>query len=224
MSTAILQCGTAPAALEAEFGSYGAMMRRLLAREATVLDATRGELPEVPDAFDACVLTGSPSGVYDGDPWITGLLDFLRRARGRTRLVGICFGHQAMAQAWGGRVAKAPAGWGIGLQRYDVVRRAPWMDGAASVAIPASHQDQVLDKPADAEVVLANAFTPVAGLDYGDAISFQFHPEFNADFGTALIRTRLERYGSLAAPAIESYKQPDDCARVGGWISRFLDG
>jgi len=91
------------------------------------------------------------------------------------------------------------------------------------VDAPASHQDQVVTAPPGARVTLASPFTPYAGLDYGDAISFQFHPEFAPDFGTALIEARRDRYGTLAEAAIASYGQPNDCARVGRWIGRFLD-
>ena len=129
-----------------------------------------------------------------------------------------------MAEAFGGRVVQSPKGWGIGLQRYDVVSRKWWMDASDHVHIPASHQDQVIAPPPGAAVTLASAFTPYAGLDYGDAISFQFHPEFAAPFGTALIETRRERYGPLADPAIASYAAPDDCVRVARWIRRFIDG
>jgi len=81
----------------------------------------------------------------------------------------------------------------------------------------------VVTCPPGAHVTAASAFTPYAGLDYGDAISFQFHPEFAATFGTALIKARRDRYGALADPPIASYTQPDDCALVGQWIGRFLD-
>ena len=222
----ILQCGDAPAELRAQFGPYGAMVQRLLGpgRDARILDVTRGDLPTSPAACDAYVLTGSPAGVYEDLPWIPPLLEFLRAAKGRAKLVGICFGHQAMAQAFGGQVVKSPKGWGIGVQRYDVVRQAPWMNGAGHVDAPASHQDQVVTLPPAARVVAASAFTPYAGLDYGDAISFQFHPEFDPAFGTALVEARRDRYGALAEPAIASYARPNDCARVAGWIGRFLDG
>jgi GMP synthase-like glutamine amidotransferase len=169
------------------------------------------------------VLTGSAAGVYDDLPWIADLIRFLRQVRGRARLVGICFGHQAMAEAFGGAVIKSPKGWGVGLQRYDVQHRAGWMDGPAPVHVPASHQDQVVVRPPGARVVASNAFTPYAGLDYGDAISFQFHPEFEPEFAAALIEARRERYGALAEPAIASYGEPNDCARVSQWIGRFLD-
>ena len=140
-----------------------------------------------------------------------------------SKLIGICFGHQAMAQAFGGSVIKSPKGWGIGLHRYELPARPDWMDDAAAVAAPASHQDQVVTLPSDARVIASSAFTPHAGLDYGDAISFQFHPEFSRAFAAALIEAKRERYPDLAASAIQSHSQPDDCARVGRWIGCFLD-
>ncbi len=224
MTIGILQCGAIPEPLQAAHGPYAAMVRRMLGpeRQTTVFDVTAGVWPE-PGSCDAYLLTGSTAGVYDDLPWIADLMAFLRNVRGRAKLVGICFGHQAMAEAFGGQVIQSPKGWGIGLQRYDVVDRAWWMDGADHVDIPASHQDQVVTPPPGAAVTLSSAFTPYAGLDYGDAISFQFHPEFGSAFGTALIETRRDRYGVLADPAIASYAQPDDCARVGQWIGRFLD-
>ena len=201
------------------------MVRRLLGpeRDAVAFDVTRGALPPEVAACDAYVLTGSPAGVYDDLPWIAPLIGFVRQARRRAKLVGLCFGHQAMAEAFGGTVLKSAKGWSVGLHRYDVRHRAPWMDDAARIDVPASHQDQVVACPPGARVTVASAFTPHAGLDYGDAISFQFHPEFGAGFGPALIEATRDRYGALADPAIHSYGQPDDCARVGGWISRFLD-
>ncbi len=144
MTVGILQCGDPPVALRPEHGSYGAMMQRLLGpeRATRIYDVTRGELPAGATACRAYLLTGSPAGVYEDLSWIAGLTGFLQQARGRARLVGICFGHQAMAQAFGGSVVKWPKGWSIGLHRYGVHHRAPWMDDVAHVDVPASHQDQ----------------------------------------------------------------------------------
>jgi GMP synthase-like glutamine amidotransferase len=215
-----------PAALAPKFGTYGAMMQRLLGpgRNCQTFDVQNGVLPVSATACDAYVLTGSPAGVYDDLPWIDGLIGFLRQARGRAKLVGICFGHQAMAAAFGGTVVKSPKGWGVGLHRYHIEHRAAWMDDVAHIDAPASHQDQVIARPPDARVTVASTFTPYAGLDYGDAISFQFHPEFTPDFATALIDTLRQRYGELADAAIASHSKINDCARVVGWIERFLDG
>lgn len=226
MKIGILECGALPPSLKPRFGEYGRMVHRMLGfdREAVVFHVPNGDVAAKAAGCDAYVLTGSSAGVYDELPWIPELIDFLRQVRGRSKLVGICFGHQVMAEAFGGKVVKSPRGWGIGLQRYDVQHRASWMDETtAAVRIPASHQDQVVECPPGARVTAANAFTPFAGLDYGDAISFQFHPEFDAAFGTALIEAKRESYGALADAAVASYATPDDCARVGRWIDRFLD-
>jgi GMP synthase-like glutamine amidotransferase len=154
-------------------------------------------------------------------------MEFLTAAKGRAALVGICFGHQVMAQAFGGKVIQSPNGWGVGEQTYQVLRREPWMDDAAQIRLPGSHQDQVVEKPPAAEVIAACDFTPFGALAYRDqaAISFQLHPEFEPDYAVALIENRRGRLftDEQADRAIASYQTPDDRVRVGGWIRRFLE-
>ena len=203
------------------------MMQTMLGtqREYRVFDVRHAELPAAVTACDAYVITGSAAGVYDDLPWIPPFLEFLRRARGRAKLVGICFGHQAMAQAFGGQVEKSTKGWSIGTHRYDVRERTPWMDGPDEFAVPASHQDQVVIAPSDAHLLASSDFTPFAALRYGDdAISFQPHPEFKHGFAAALIETRRDLYGDAAGPALLSLAGPNDCDRVGRWVGRFIDG
>ena len=223
MRIGILECGVPPADVVARQGDFADAVRAMLGRDATVYAAMHGVLPETATACDAYVVTGSPAGVMDDLPWIAPLLSFLRAARGRARLVGLCFGHQAMAAAFGGQVEKSERGWGLGLHGYDVVARAPWMDDAATIHIPAFHQDQVVAAPPGARVTLASDFTPFAGLDYGDAVSFQFHPEFSVPYALALTESLRGRLGAaLTTPALASYAAPDDVSRVQGWITRFL--
>ena len=223
MRLAVLETGSPPGGLAARFGRYPDMYARMLGLDALPsYDVAAGHLPERPDAHDAYIVSGSPAGVYDDLPWIAPLLGFLRAARGGPKLVGICFGHQAMAQAFGAYVAKSDRGWGVGLHRYDVVAPQLWMDAATSIAVPASHQDQVVNQPPGSLVTLASAFTPFAGLAYGeDAISFQFHPEFEPDFAKALIEARQADLPDAGA-AGASLDVPNDNARVAGWIRRFL--
>ena len=223
---AILETGAPPSGLADAHGDYPAMFRDLLGEgfEFETFDVQAGEWPDA-GAFDAAIITGSSAGVYETDGWIADLLDWIRAAKGRTKLVGVCFGHQAMAQALGGRVEKSDKGWGVGLHRYQVVSPEPWMSpAAATVAVPASHQDQVVEKPADARVLLRSDFTPFAGLAWGeDAISMQPHPEFTPAFATELTAGRHDRIDpALVARAVDSLKAADDRATVGGWISAFV--
>jgi GMP synthase-like glutamine amidotransferase len=227
MKIGILETGTPPEALQPRFGDYPAMFRSLLGEDEQwrTYDVAAGALPERPEEQDAYVVTGSSAGVYDRDPWIAPLMEFLRGARGRARLVGICFGHQAMAEAFGGKVIKSPKGWGVGLHTYRVLEHEPWMDAADTVAAPASHQDQVVELPPGARIVAASAFSPFGMLEYGaDAVSLQLHPEFDPAYAEALIEARRgTRYeDDQADAAVASLHRPNDNARLGGWLKRFL--
>lgn len=223
MKIGILETGRPPGDLTARFGDYPAMFGQLLGPgfEIESFDVEAGKLPD-PGAHGAYLITGSPAGVYEPLPWIAPLQDFIRSA-GQARMVGICFGHQVMAQALGGHVVKSDKGWGAGLHRYDLVRREPWMDDARAIAAPASHQDQVVIQPPNTEVLVKSDFTPFAALAWTDrpAISFQFHPEFSPAFAKALIEQRYDRVPDPDA-AIASLDAPNDNQRVGQWINRFL--
>ncbi|HVN00053.1 MAG TPA: type 1 glutamine amidotransferase [Caulobacteraceae bacterium] len=231
MRIGILAAGRPPRALIPEHGDYVAMFERLLAGRGydfAAYDVPAGAYPDQPEDCDGYLVTGAAAGVYDSDAWIAELLRFLRAAKGRAKLVGICFGHQAMAQAFGGQVMKSPKGWGIGLHTYGVAAHRPWMDGGAAFSLSASHQDQVVERPADASVVAGNDFCPNGTLAYADgmSISCQLHPEFTADYSIALIDGRRgSRFpDEQAVAAIESLKAPDDHDRFAGWIARFLQG
>ena len=227
MKLAILETGTPPEPLVGRFGRYPAMFGRLLGDrfDLDAYDVQAGELPRDPGDHDAYLVTGSAAGVYEPLPWIDDLKTFLAAAKGKAKLVGICFGHQIMAEAFGGHVEKVGKGWGVGLHNYPIVQREPWMDEAAAIAVPASHQDQVVLPPPQAEVIASSLFTPYAGLAWRDqpAISFQFHPEFEPDYASALIEARRDRLPDPDA-ALASLERPNDNARIGGWIRAFLLG
>ena len=223
MKLAILETGRPPGDLPTQFGDYPEMFARMLEPDFEIesWDVAAGALPNGSD-HEACLITGSPAGVYEDLPWIPDLLNFIRSA-GDRKMIGICFGHQAMAEALGGKVEKSNKGWGAGLHHYRIHHAEPWMDAAGEIAAPASHQDQVIIQPPHTEITVASDFTPYAGLAWTDrpAISFQFHPEFEPPFAKALI---AERYDRVPNPdvAIASLQKPNDNHRIAAWIRRFL--
>lgn len=224
MKVAILETGRPPGDLAKRFGDYPAMFTRLLGDgfDIETFDVAAGEMPQHPNAHDAFLITGSPAGVYDPLPWIGGLTAFIRSADS-SRMVGVCFGHQAMALALGGEVEKSDKGWGVGLHRYSIDEVEPWMDPVRTIAVAVSHQDQIVVQPPNTQVLASSPFTPYAALAWTDrqAISVQFHPEFQPDYAKALIEHRRDALPDPDA-AIASLDSPNDNERVGEWIRRFL--
>jgi GMP synthase-like glutamine amidotransferase len=224
MKLAILETGRPPGDLAERFGDYPSMFIRMLGPEFEIetFDVAEGQLPGDPSAHQAYLITGSPAGVYDRLPWVGPLRGFIRSATDH-KIVGICFGHQIMVEALGGHVEKSEKGWGVGLHRYSIDRVEPWMDPVAEIAVPVSHQDQVVVQPPHTELIASSPFTPYAAFAWADrpAISFQFHPEFAPEYAKALI---AKRYDIVPDPdaAIASLDAPNDRARVAGWIRRFL--
>ena len=229
LNLGILKTGRPPKPCIPQFGTYPEMFEGLLGPGYSyrTYAADEGELPKRAAECDAYLITGGASGAYDPDPWIAATLDFLRAAKGQAALVGVCLGHQLMAQAFGGQVIKSPKGWGIGENTYRLLLREPWMDaGPDSIRLPASHQDQVVETPPGAEVFAASDFTPFAGLVYRDqkAISIQPHPEFQPAYAISLIEARRGKVypDAQADRVVASFSQSDDRLRIGGWIKAFL--
>jgi GMP synthase-like glutamine amidotransferase len=231
---AILETGIPPAGLDATYGTYADMFADLLASEGRsfkVFKTLAGELPKQDESLKGVVITGSPAGVYEDDPWIAALMDWLRALDGEIPVVGICFGHQVMAQAWGGHVEKSHKGWGIGLHEYEVQAHDLWQElagaGAAKIACAVTHQDQVVKKPENAIVLAGSEFTPHGALYYTQrkGLSFQCHPEFCEDFASDLLISRrgIRIDPALVDQAVETLKQPSQRHDLLGAISKFLD-
>ena len=202
----------------AAHGDYATVFRDFYAAhpvEIVDVPVHDGATPASIDECDAWVISGSPASTYEDLPWIATGEEIVRSIVAAERpLFGICFGHQLMAQALGGRVERADVGWGAGAHRYDVVERP----AATDVVLPdrltvlAMHQDQVTEVPVDGSVWLRSEFCPNAGIAYGErAWSIQPHPEFTPRLVEALCRDRRLRLGpEVADAAIASLAQPLD--------------
>ncbi|MEQ9505028.1 MAG: glutamine amidotransferase [Hyphomonas sp.] len=233
MRLTIVETGLVPAVIRDRFPDYPEMFRRMITGAdpgitCDTISLIKGEVLPDPGTLGAVLYTGSPAGVYDPEPWIAPLSDFIRTAAAtKTPQVGICFGHQVMGEALGGKVVKSEKGWGVGRHSYEIVQCPDWSAKPCpeTLSIAVSHQDQVVVKPAAARVIARSDFTPFAGLEYDGfpALSFQCHPEFEPDYAAALYGARRATLGEEMADAAAASLE-GDCDRrlLAGWIASFL--
>ncbi len=177
MRIAILDLALAPTHLMGDLPLFGVRTRDWLAQglpEAVfdVVDIQGGaEIPSL-DGYDGVLVTGSDKGVYDDVVWMAPLRALLIEAReARIPVLGLCFGHQIMADTWGGKAEKSAAGNQVGVRDYTY--------HGQNIAAHAWHKDQVTRQPPHSAITASADYCPIAGLTYDfPAMSVQFHPEY----------------------------------------------
>src|SRR3954453_3294597 len=222
MRIGLLECDHVGERYRGIDGDYADMFESLLGRDLVHYDVVNGEFPARADQCDAWLATGSRYSVYDDAEWITRLLEFVRSVRAAgTAFVGICFGHQLLAHAVGGRTEKASVGWGVGA--IDT-----WVEPTRSDELLLyMHQDQVVAPPDGATVIGRTEHCPIAMLELGPMLGIQAHPEFSTAYVDALLDARVDRIGpevtARAKQSLERVGDAEDAARVGRLITSFLE-
>jgi GMP synthase-like glutamine amidotransferase len=191
----------------------------------TTYDARHAQLPD-PDSHPAYLITGSRLSVYDDEPWIGVLADFMEDVlRAGGKVIGICFGHQLMAHFFGGLTEPAEKGWAVGVQENRIVSAEPWMEnGVERLNLISSHKDQVTRLPDGAKLIATSDFCPVGGFVMGDQVlTLQGHPEFEKAYSRDLMVMRREMLGEETFRlGVASLDRETDDERVGEWILNFV--
>lgn len=219
-----------------KFGSYSDMFRREISRMHKNMHITTfrchlgDELPQ-PEEYDGYIISGSRNSVYEELPWIAKLKEFIRQCwQQQIRMVGICFGHQLLAESLGGKTLRAQQGWGFGVHQVSIIKPKFWMrdcgdDGTCQYNIIVIHQDQVAKIPEGFEVIAKSDFCPVGMMQGGDImLGIQGHPEFSIDFCSARAQARRKCIGEQkyqeAIHSLQHFKPDSDM--VLRWIIYFL--
>ncbi len=223
MKIGILQCGHLLPEVANRHGAYPELYQNLLAGQGfdfESYDVVDMKFPKDVHDADGWLLSGSRHGAYEDLPFIAPLEEFIRKAYGaHVPLVGICFGHQIIAQALGGKVAKYDKGWAIGRSDYQ-------FDGVGNLSLNAWHQDQIITPPEGAKVTAQSDFCKYAALVYDDrAFSVQAHPEFSGPLIGDLVKARRGQPGmpdDIMDEALERLPEPTDDNTIANLIAAFF--
>jgi GMP synthase (glutamine-hydrolysing) len=211
-------------------GDYTDFFVRLLPDfEVRPYDLIGGDFPAEGDQLRAFIIGGSRHNIEDNPPFLPRLLDVIRQADEQgPKLIGVCFGAQAIAHALGGEVQPAPGGWSVGIKRVEVVAREPWMEPqASSFAILHSNAQQVTALPGEAKLLGRTDAVPISMFTVGDQIlGIQGHPEFTVDYAAVLMEARRGTIipGPVVDAGLASLIETPDTGLLATWITRFLTG
>ena len=186
----------------------------------------QNEFPKNVDECKGWILTGSPASAYEDEPWVRSLLAFIKKAEHeKVKMLGICFGHQVIAQALGGRVEKSNKGWGIGVRSFSINKKAPWMTkDFDECSLLFSHQDQVTKLPDGATILASDPFCPIQMYCIDEHVfCLQGHPEFTREYALKRYKERETQYKpETFRRAINELELPTDELIVGKWIKEFF--
>jgi GMP synthase (glutamine-hydrolysing) len=193
----ILKPGSTYAEMILRFGDYDAWFRRALGEdiEIAVHGLGTGELPQ-PDRADGWIVTGARDSVTRPGPTTGPLLDWIRDvARRETPLLGVCYGHQAICEALGGRVERHPGGWELGTTEVELTaagRGDPLFAGfPPRFRVQTTHEDYAALLPPDATLLAVNPHTEAQAIAIGSTVrGVQFHPEVTEEIARDFVDRR----------------------------------
>jgi len=233
MHIGILQADQHDIHIEQQYGTYSDMFQHLFYQVDNQVNFTTYQVidkkyPEAINECDGYLITGSKESVYDNHPWIDTLRKFIVDiSHHDTKLIGICFGHQIIADALGGKVEKSKSGWGVGVTSSLVTETDSWMHPAMKqFSLLVSHQDQVVQLPHGATGFSGDVFCPHSGFRIGRKfLTFQGHPEFTVEYLKQSMLARKHLLGDeLYNDALDSLTNETHHNEIAKWILNFISG
>ncbi|KAL4281444.1 hypothetical protein GQ457_03G003960 [Hibiscus cannabinus] len=200
---AVLLCAEDSDYVKKMYGGYYGVFVEMLAEEGETWDVFKvanGEFPdddEIAD-FDGFVITGSCNDAHGNDAWICKLIALLNRLDSlNKKVLGICFGHQILSRALGGKTGRALSGWDIGVTSIHLSSSSSKLFSSLKIPTTLSviecHRDEVRELPPKAEVIAWSEKTSVEMFRYGDhMLGIQGHPEYTKDILLHLIDRLLQ--------------------------------
>lgn len=185
----ILKAGATFETINQQYGDFEDYIVRQIGLPAndvvTVPVYTSNTIPSMED-ISAVIITGSHSMVSDKEDWSRYLSYWLRNVCGASvPVLGICFGHQILADAWGGTVDYHPGGREVGtveIELNEAGQKDPLLGCLPERFLGhVFHSQTVVKLPPGAELLAKNSFEPHQAFVIHDHVwGVQFHPEFDA--------------------------------------------
>lgn len=193
----VLVAGDPPESVLATRGGLGEIYRAVLQEswegEIQTYDLRRLEFPKLDADLAGIVITGSASNVPDREAWMLDAEEGLRRAVSfKTHVLGVCFGHQLLAQALGGEVSSNDAGRCMSTIEISRTADDPLLAELPSTfTVNECHRDSVTALPEGAQSIASSDYDPHEAIRFSDTCwGVQFHPEFDAEIMRGYITAR----------------------------------
>lgn len=235
MKLGVLLCDDVRPELQPKHGNYPAMFTNLFAQvdsniELQFYRVIDGQYPQSLNECNGYITSGSRYSVYEQNRWINVFQGFVHQLFFQhIPLVGICFGHQMIAQALAGEVMQSDKGWGIGAAQAaldtPLTQQPPWLtEPPNKVSLLVSHQDQVIRPPENTTIIASSDFCPSSIMLVGEHfLGIQGHPEFTPEYLYDLLELRKSIYPAQTYQlALDSLEQLTDHLKITQWIIQFF--